>query len=240
LKTGIIADIHGNLEALTKVLDALEREGVGKIVCAGDVVGYGADPQACIALVRERASAMVAGNHDYGAVGKLPLDYFNPAAREAIRWTATQLSEEDQRWLSALPLVHEEEQYQLVHASFSRPGAFGYIFDADEARTSFAEQTNDLAFFGHTHWPSVFLDGEAVKHVIQKVVTLNGTEKVLANAGSVGQPRDANPEASYAVLDVEKGEIVFKRTVYDIDTAAKKILDAGLPASLAERLFLGY
>lgn len=240
MKIGVIGDIHGNLEALTAVLRALEAEHVEDIVCVGDVVGYGADPVECIRTVRERASVVVAGNHDYGAVGKQALDYFNSAAREAVLWTAKRLSEEDRGWLSNLPLVHRVKEYELVHASVFMPEAFEYIFNPEEAAPSFTYQKANLAFFGHTHWPSTFLGGEPVRHSIQKVVPIEPPGKVLINVGSVGQPRDSDPTASFVILDLSKGRVAFKRTPYDIKAAAKKILDAGLPASLAERLFHGY
>ena len=240
MKVGIIGDIHSNLEALTSVLEALDEEPVDEIACVGDIVGYGADPEACLRLVRERASAVVAGNHDYGVVGKQALDYFNPVARRAIHWTAERLSEEDRWWLSNLPLMQEIGQYQLVHASLFQPGEFRYIFNPEEAGPSFAGQKTPLAFFGHTHWQMAFFDGEPVRHSIQRVVPLEPPGKVLINVGSVGQPRDSNPAAGYAVLDLEEERVRLKRVEYDIPTAAKKILDAGLPAFLAERLSLGY
>ena len=240
MKVGIIGDIHSNLEALTSVLEALDEEKVDDIVCVGDIVGYGANPVECIALVRERASAVVAGNHDYGTVGKQPLDYFNVVARQAIHWTAKQLSEEDRWWLSNLPLVRESYGCQLVHASLFQPGEFRYIFNPEEAGPSFARQKTPLAFFGHTHWPMSFFDGEPIRHSVQRVVPLEPPGKVLVNVGSVGQPRDSNPAASFAVLDLEKKHVTLRRKEYDLKSAAKKILDAGLPAFLAERLSLGY
>jgi len=240
LKIGIIGDIHGNLEALEAVLEALAAERVEQIACVGDIVGYGADPAACIAVVRERAGAVVAGNHDWGVVGKQAIDYFNAAAREALAWTSQQLSEEDRWWLSNLPLTVRAEAYELVHASFHNPGQFPYIFNLEDAGPSFARQRQDVAFFGHTHWPSTFLGGEPVQHSIQKVVPLDSPGKVLVNVGSVGQPRDSDPAASCVVFDTNRRRISFRRVAYDVEKAAGKIVKAGLPASLAERLFVGY
>ncbi len=239
-KIGIIGDIHGNLEALEGVLAALEADGVQRIACVGDVVGYGANPSECLAVVRERAEACVAGNHDYGAVGKKPLDYFNAAAREALGWTAKRLSEDERLWLSGLPLVHTGDEYQLVHASFYDPLEFAYVFNTEEAASSFSRQTGPLAFFGHTHWPCTFFDGDPVRHALQRVVPLDPPARLFVNAGSVGQPRDSDPRAAFAILDLDRRRITFRRVDYDIGAAAGKILDAGLPASLAERLSLGY
>lgn len=240
MKIGIIGDIHGNLDALTAVLSALQSDGVSRIACVGDVVGYGANPSECIALVRERAEAVVAGNHDWGAVGKKAMDYFNHAAREAIAWTVKRLSEEERLWLSSLPLTHASEAYSLVHASFYEPLEFTYIFSADEAQASFSRQPGGLAFFGHTHWPCAFIDGAPVRHLVQRVVPLDPPGRMLVNPGSVGQPRDSDPRAAFAVLDCDRRRITFRRVEYDVAAAAGKIIAAGLPASLAERLSLGY
>jgi predicted phosphodiesterase len=240
VKIGIIGDIHSNLEALTAVLKALDYEKVDEIVCVGDVVGYGADPVACLKLVRERASAVVAGNHDFGVVRKCPIDYFNSAAREAILWTATQLSEEDRWWISNLPLIYTTEQYQLVHSSLEDPESFPYIFNPEEAAPSFEKQNRNLAFFGHTHWPATFIDGEPIQHSLQKTVPLEPPAKMFINVGSVGQPRDSVPDSSCVVVDFDRKRVEFKRVPYDIARTAGKIIRAGLPASLAERLFVGY
>jgi len=240
LKIGVIGDVHGNLEALEAVLVALERESVDAIACVGDIVGYGADPAACVSLVRERAGAVVAGNHDYGVVGKQAPDYFNAAARAAIAWTTTQLSQEERWWLSGLPLTQRCDGYELVHGSFQEPGSFPYILNPEDAAPSFARQQERLGFFGHTHWPSTFIAGEHVTHSVQEVIPVDAPGKVLVNVGSVGQPRDSNPDASYVVFDRKAMRVRFGRAAYDVGAAARKILDAGLPKSLAERLFVGY
>ncbi len=239
-KIGILGDIHSNIEALRAVLKALDAEGVARLACTGDVVGYGASPCECIALVRERCETVVAGNHDFGAVGKKPLDYFNSAAREAIHWTAKRLSDNERLWLSSLPLVVAREEYQLVHASFDEPLEFSYIFEPMEAAASFEKQPGALAFFGHTHWPCAFFDGEPVRVQIERVVPLDSPGKILVNPGSVGQPRDSDPRAAYAVLDTDRRKVSLRRAEYDIASAADKIIAAGLPASLAERLSYGY
>lgn len=240
MRIGIIGDIHGNLDALDAVLSALDADRVTRIACTGDVVGYGAEPSACLARVRERAEAVVAGNHDCGAVGKTALDYFNSAAREAIQWTAKRLTEDERLWLSSLPLTYSCDEYQLVHASFYEPGEFPYILDTQQAAASFSRQTGPLAFFGHTHWPCAFFDEDPVRHAVQRVLPLDPPGRVLVNPGSVGQPRDSDPRAAFAILDLDKRRITFRRVDYDIAAAADKIIAAGLPASLAERLSLGY
>ena len=184
-------------------------------------------------------------------MGKQALDYFNAAARDAVLWTAKQLSEEDRGWLSNLPLVHRAKDFEMVHASFYQPESFEYIFNPEEAAPSFTYQESNLAFFGHTHWPSMFLGEDPVRHVIQKSVPIAPPGKLLVNVGSVGQPRDSDlhDDAHAAKSGGDEFDAVIHNAhwlavlgdiAYDIAAAAKKILDAGLPASLAERLFHGY
>ena len=240
MKTGIIGDVHANLQALESVLKALGEDGVDEIVCVGDVVGYGADPGACIELVRARCRVVVAGNHDHAAVKKVPPDHFNAAARAALTWTAQRLNDDERWWLSSLPLVHVEEAYSLVHSSFESPGAFGYIFNPEDAGPSFEKQETLLGFFGHTHWPATLIDGDPITHSLQTVVPIVPPATMLINVGSVGQPRDSNPQAGYVVLDHDEKRITFCRTEYDVKAAASRITEAGLPQTLAERLFMGY
>jgi diadenosine tetraphosphatase ApaH/serine/threonine PP2A family protein phosphatase len=183
---------------------------------------------------------VVAGNHDQAAVKKLAADYFNASARAAIAWTAEQVRDDDRWWLSGLPLVHAGEAYSLVHSSFDQPGEFGYIFNPEDAGPSFEKQPTLLGFFGHTHWPTTFIDSEPITHSLQPVVPVVEPVKMLVNVGSVGQPRDSNPEAGFVVLDHDEKRVRFLRRAYDIRKAAQKIVEAGLPAMLAERLFIGY
>ena len=240
MKTGIIGDVHANLEALEAVFSALDAEGVDDVVCVGDVVGYGADPLACIERVRERCRVVVAGNHDQAAVGKMALDYFNPPARAAIVWTSEQLSDDERWWLSNLPLVHRGETFWLVHSSFDQPETFPYIFKPEDAGPSFDKQDAVLAFFGHTHWPTTFIDGDPIQYSLQSVMPVTPPTKLLVNAGSVGQPRDSDPLSSFAIYSDEPKRVQFFRTEYDVEKAGRKIVDAGLPASLALRLAVGH
>ena len=240
MKTGIIGDIHSNLQALETVLAALDEERVDEVVCVGDVVGYGADPGACIERVRQRCRAVVVGNHDQAAVKKIPPDYFNAEARSAIAWTTERLTDDERWWLSNLPLVHLEDAFSLVHGSFERPEEFRYIFDPEDAGPSFEKQPAQVAFFGHTHWPVTFIDENPVSLSLQSEVPVVLPAKMLVNVGSVGQPRDSNPAASYAVFDQDLRRVRLLRASYDVETAAARIREAGLPPSLADRLSNGH
>ncbi len=239
MRYAVIGDIHGNLEALQAVLEDVDEQGVDEILCVGDVVGYGADPEACLELVAERSSALVSGNHDCAAAGESSLEYFNPYARRALQWTAEQLSPDAQQALANLPLTAQMDGFALVHSSFFAPERFDYIFAPSQARVSFLKQEAPLAFFGHTHLPVAFFDADPVTYSLGPEIALDPETKALVNVGSVGQPRDEDARACYAIYDSERHLVSLRRVTYNIEGAARKITDAGLPEILAERLFLG-
>jgi len=235
----VIGDIHGNLEALQAVLADLEEQGVDQVLCVGDVVGYGADPEGCLELVTERCSVVVSGNHDYATAGQSSMDYFNPYARRALEWTAEQLSTTSRQSLVELPLTAQMNGFALVHSSFFVPERFDYIFAPSQARVCFLKQEVPLAFFGHTHLPVAFFDTDPITYSLGPEIGIDPRVKTLVNVGSVGQPRDEDARACYAVYDSERHLVSLRRVTYNIEGAARKITDAGLPEVLAERLFLG-
>jgi len=239
LRYAIIADIHGNLEALRAVLADVEGQDIDEVPCLGDIVGYGADPEACLAGVEEHCSSIVGGNHDFAAAGRSSLEYFNPYARRAIEWTTEQLSPASQEVLSGLELTVNVDGFSLVHSSFFAPERFDYIFAPSQARVCFLKQESPLAFFGHTHLPVAFFDTDPVTYSLGPEIRINPELKTLINVGSVGQPRDEDARACYAVYDSDKGSVTIRRVKYNIEQAARKITEAGLPEILAERLFLG-
>lgn len=239
MRYAVIGDIHGNLEALQAVLEDIEEQGADEVLCVGDVVGYGADPEACLELITERCSVLVSGNHDYAAAGQSSLEYFNPYARRALEWTAEQLSPQAQERLAHLPLTAQMNGFGLVHSSFFVPERFDYIFAPSQARVCFLKQTAPLAFFGHTHLPVAFFDSDPVSYSLGPEVTVDPQTKTLINVGSVGQPRDEDARACYAVYDGDTRVVTLRRVKYNIEQAAGKISRAGLPEILAERLFLG-
>jgi len=236
----LISDIHGNLEALESVIEKLGEEGVDKVVCLGDLVGYGADPNECIRRVRRLTDLVVAGNHDWAAVGRLDTTYFNPHARSAIYWTSKKLTRESYDYLLGLPLTLELEGVVMVHATPSRPGEWHYILSPEEAFVEFAAFTARAAFIGHSHSPAVFYQGERTGVIDHKYpFVMEPGKRYIVNIGSVGQPRDGDPRASYAVYDSSTGEVAIRRVEYDVASAQKKILESGISPFLAYRLALG-
>ncbi len=241
MKHAVISDVHGNLEALTAVLEDIDSQGVTDIVCLGDLVGYGADPNECVSKIRSRARTSVAGNHDHAAVGKLGLEFFNSAARRAATWTERVLTGENKRYLSELPLTFEmKEGALLVHSSPSSPGQWAYIFHPGQAAGEFHSFAQTVCFFGHTHQPAVYTDnagfhcGDALGEF-----RMGAGTRYLVNVGSVGQPRDGNPKAAYCIFDSEDLVLSLRRVEYDVELSGMKIVRNDLPRALAERLPLG-
>lgn len=212
-----------------------------QVLCLGDIVGYGADPGPCLDEVASRAVAAVAGNHDRAAVGLTDLGWFNPYARAAAEWTAGQLASTQGRYLEALPLTTAVGEATLVHASPRAPAEWEYVISAREAQQAFGHLPTRLGFIGHSHLPGVFVlePGGVSRCPGQGRVRLDPALRYLINVGSVGQPRDADPRASYALYDPEAGEVEIRRVPYDIDTARAKILAVGLPRLLGDRLLHG-
>jgi diadenosine tetraphosphatase ApaH/serine/threonine PP2A family protein phosphatase len=234
----VLSDIHANLEALAAVVADARGEGAGRFACLGDVVGYNADPVACVDLVRGLPCLpCIRGNHDEMAAGNRALLGINRQAFEAMTWTRLQLDEERRAWLGGLPLLHEEPDAAYVHASLHEPAAWHYVHDAQEAAASFAGQSPRVCFIGHSHQPGGWRDdGHGVKRGQGESFELAAGERWLVNVGSVGQPRDHDPRASYALYDADGGHVRLRRVAYDIASAQAKILAAGLPEQLAKRL----
>jgi diadenosine tetraphosphatase ApaH/serine/threonine PP2A family protein phosphatase len=241
MKWAILSDVHGNLEALQAVLADLRREGAEKIAFLGDAVGYGANPRECLLLLREITEFLVAGNHDWGAVGLTDVSYFNAAAKAAVLWTGGELAEEDRAFLRGLPLVLEVGGITFVHATPHEPGEWNYIFAYPEAEQAFDAWNGELAFVGHSHRPVILSKrGRGSVNTLgrETAVLEKGTRHII-NVGSVGQPRDGNPRAAYGLYDEGERKFLLKRVPYDIPAAQQKIIRAGLPTSLARRLSEG-
>jgi diadenosine tetraphosphatase ApaH/serine/threonine PP2A family protein phosphatase len=240
VRYAILSDIHGNLEALDAVLaDAASHADV--LLCLGDVIGYGADPVACIERVAERAQLMVAGNHEHGVTGLLDLAWFNARARAAAEWTRERLDQDHCAWLASRPLVQEIDDATLVHASPAVPSEWDYLVSAEDGYEACGAFATRLCFVGHSHCPGVWSVGSSGPcHVPGAVdVELERGRRYLINVGSVGQPRDRDTRAAYAVWSVDEHRVVIRRVPYDVEHARRKILAAGLPRVLAERLSLG-
>jgi len=241
VRVAVVSDIHSNLEALEAVLAAADGFGCEGVVALGDIVGYGADPNAVVGRLVERGAVAVAGNHDLAAIGAFDVTWFNDSAARAIRWTAEQLSGDANGFLRSLAPRRDAADALLVHGSVRDPVA-EYLLAAPDAKVSFDLATFDLAFFGHTHLPTVFRHDEAGSVsgwmlAEDTEVLLEPGRRYMVNPGSVGQPRDRDPRAAFLVW--EDGRVVGHRVAYPIERAATKIRDAGLPLWLADRLSLG-
>jgi diadenosine tetraphosphatase ApaH/serine/threonine PP2A family protein phosphatase len=241
----LLSDVHGNLEALTACLKHASENGVGRYAFLGDLVGYGADPQAVVDIVAHHAAAgaiVVKGNHDE-AVEKTPR-YMNDSVRAVIAWTRETLSAEAKGFLSSLPLCVREEEMCFVHASAASPERWDYVDSPAAAQRSIDAARTTYTFSGHVHDQEFYARvGDRKTIVFRPVhgrsVPVGSHRRWLAIVGSVGQPRDSNPAAAYAQFDTEAEKITFQRVAYDHRAAARKIEQAGLPLSIAYRVEKG-
>ena len=246
MRIGILGDVHSNMEALQAVVDRLQERNIDHWVQVGDIVGYGADPIPCIDLLRDLRCTVCLGNHDAAVVGFIPTEYFNHYARKAIEWTRDQLRPADMEYLRSLPLKVEHPLYTVVHGSLHMPEQFGYVFSPVEAADSIAKQRTKIAFVGHSHIPAVYMhQSGGSPRDLQCVfdsefeVDISNHDRVLVNVGSVGQPRDEDARAAYAIYDSDTNLVCVERVEYDIPSTQAKIRAAGLPSVLADRLALG-
>jgi diadenosine tetraphosphatase ApaH/serine/threonine PP2A family protein phosphatase len=241
----LFADIHANRQAFEACLAAARERGAERMVLLGDYVGYGADPEWTVTTVMElvdKGAVAVLGNHD-NAVGDTGED-LNVEAQVAMEWTRGELGVPERRFLANLPLTAEEEGRLYVHADARRPRSWIYVADAAEAARSIEATPAHLSFCGHIHRPALYsmsITGKmtAFTPTTGVAVQLLPGRRWLAVLGSVGQPRDGNPAAAYLMLDTVRREITWCRAAYDIEAAAARIRDKGLPPRLAERLFIG-
>lgn len=263
MKIAVFSDVHSNYEAYRAALvDIAARGGVGEMWCLGDVVGYGADPETCVQITLALAGSApapavdedfaraigalagklrhaVLGNHDAAAFGHGIINYFNEAARTAALWTAAALSPPATAFLQELPLTANEGDALLVHSTPVRPHEFHYVTSVADAREAFAATDARVIFYGHNHQP-VVVSNRGGRPAATPYEEFGVGGRWLVNAGSVGQPRDGDPRACYVLYDVGESRLEFVRVEYDVETAADKILKAGLPRVLAERLHYGW
>jgi len=241
VRYGIYGDIHGNLHALDAVLEAYQDEDIDVYLCTGDLVGYGAHPRECIERVREISQDVIAGNHDFAVCEKLALDFFNTYAKSAVLWTREQLSEDDLDYLRHLKLTAIVDEHTTVsHATIYDAHAFDYIQTQYDAHLSLQELSTTCGFVGHSHIPICFyLRDGSVNWTMEPTLDVSGLDKALINVGSVGQPRDENPDAAYAVYDTDAQKVWIKRVPYDVEGAIAAIEANNLPRILGERLRLG-
>lgn len=239
MKIALFGDIHANWEALETVLADAAEQGCDSHVCLGDVVGYNADPVKCLEKIQELGCPVVKGNHDEDAGGEHSLEMMNPTAAEALQWTRDQLSADQREWLARMRMVRQVEDFTIVHSTLDQPNVWNYVTNKFDAMSNFSYQFTQVCFHGHTHVPRVFVRGSRVQEVSPDSVAIEPGMKYFINAGSVGQPRDGEWKASYCIYDTDNKIITFRRLEYDIETTQKKILAAGLPKVLADRLAQG-
>ena len=243
---GIFSDIHGNLEALRAVLSSLESIGVDSYLCLGDIVGFAANPNECVSEVRKVCSKVIAGNHDWAAVGFIDVAYLVDHDRTAAEWTQEELNLENGDFIKGLELSARiddpQKGFDLAHASLVRPQFWDYVLGLEDARTNFHYMKSDLLFIGHSHQTTLFTNDshgrvwESYTHLLK----IEDGCKYIVNVGSVGQPRDRDPRSAYVVYDSDKRIVELRRVDYDIGKTQGKIIQAKLPSILAERLSIGY
>ena len=242
MKYLIIADIHSNLEAFEAVLeDAQNHGGFGHTWCLGDVVGYGPDPAACIKLLKQLDPVCVCGNHDSAAVGKIDVGDFSSEAARANRWTAGQLSAEDREFLSGLPDLLVEDDFTIVHGSPRQP-VWEYISHSFTAADNFRYFATRFCLVGHTHVPFLFEhDGAEVSGSVLRDgdMLVLGDNRLIINPGSVGQPRDRDPRASYSILDGDEMVLRNYRVTYDVTATQEKMENSDLTDFLVSRIAWG-
>jgi diadenosine tetraphosphatase ApaH/serine/threonine PP2A family protein phosphatase len=239
MRLAVLSDIHANLAALEAV--RADLPGVEEVWVLGDIVGYGPQPNEVIAALQAMGARSVLGNHDGAAIGTVDTSWFNPDAASAIDWTSGVIDENSRAYLATLPEIRVEDQLTAVHGSPRNP-IWEYITGSDVAAANLSAFATRVCLNGHTHVPVVFqADGAAVAPVaaIPGSPVSIAAGRCLVNPGSVGQPRDGNPAASYLVLDTDADEVQFRRVAYDIDATQQLMREAGLPPRLAERLSYG-
>jgi diadenosine tetraphosphatase ApaH/serine/threonine PP2A family protein phosphatase len=243
-KVAIIADIHSNLEALQVVLKEIERLNPDKVICLGDIIGYGANPNECCELVKKYCDVVLLGNHDAAVAGIIRDDYFVEHARVAVEWTKKILKDEYIEWIKSLPLTYELDGFFFSHGAPYSPDSFIYLVSSDAVLWSLkflSASGFKASFSGHAHITYSFGVKKGESGILYgefEEINFDDFEVVAINVGSVGQPRDRNPKSAFGLIEEGKIYRVF-RVEYDISKAAQKILDAGLPSILSSRLFLG-
>ncbi|MBI3193356.1 MAG: metallophosphoesterase family protein [Ignavibacteriae bacterium] len=232
MRVAIISDIHSNLEALNTAFSVIAVKNVDEIICLGDVVGYGPNPNECVEVVLKHTQHIILGNHDEAAVNLATAEYFNPYARIAAEWTNKELTQKNKELLRKLPYTIERHGLLFVHASPFQPELWYYIVSFSDAQKNFRYFTQPVCFVGHSHVPIIFSDDLWTPDVQRG-------GKYIINVGSIGQPRDHDPRLSFGVFDTETWQYENVRLEYDMKETARKIRIAGLPTILADRLFDG-
>jgi len=237
MSIAIISDIHGNLEALQTVFEYIDSKKIETVYCLGDIVGYGPNPNECVEMIQERCKVILMGNHDYAAIGLANIEYFNEYAKMSTYWTIDILTESNKQFLKKIPFSHQTDDLILVHSSPSNPTHWYYVLSVQDAQIEMQSFEEHICFIGHSHVPVIFNEQNFYRSTPKK---LKPKSKYIINVGSVGQPRDGNSNCCFTVFDEKEQYVDFVRLSYDINKTYSKIIKAGLPVFLAERLLKGY
>ena len=241
MRLAIVSDIHANLEALQTALEIIKNQRIDQIICLGDVVGYGANPNECLTLIQREAAVTLLGNHDQACIDASAMSSFNPFARVAAQWTFNQLREDNKDYLRNLPYTWESEGLFFVHASPYEPEEWHYIITDADARDNFDHFSQKICFVGHSHVAEIFsapMRPSGPVEVLEDAALEKG-RKYIINVGSVGQPRDGDWRSGFGIFDTKDWSYEQIRAEYDVQQASQKILAAGLPRMLAERILTG-
>jgi len=243
MRYGIFSDTHANLPALEAVLRSFDAERVDELICLGDTVGYGPEPEVCCELVRKHAKHTILGNHDAAVSGRMDYSYYYEAARQALDLHASLISDESMQWLRSLPYKAEEGDTHFCHGSPLDLEEFEYIFTVEQAATCLPiwEDLGRATFIGHSHLCKSFaISRDRVYEVVTRQFEVRPEFRYIISVGSVGQPRDHDPRASYTIYDADRGTFEFKRVEYDVAATAQKIFEQShLSDSFGARLFAG-
>jgi len=238
MRTAVISDIHGNLEALEAFVGDVYKRDIDRIICLGDIVGYGANPNECIFLLRSLPRIQfVLGNHDATAVRILSPKIMNKDAAKAILWTMKHLTQENYFFLKGIEPIIKIGDALYSHADPNKPSAWRYIINREQAARTFTKVKEKIIFIGHSHFSMVIVKKNIFNIYINPpevpIVPIINKKKQIFNCGSIGQPRDGNPKASYLIYDETQQQVEFYRIEYDYEQAAEKIKIAGLPNAFA-------
>jgi predicted phosphodiesterase len=249
MKFAVISDIHANLEALSVALDIIASRKIKEIICLGDIVGYGANPNECIELVRKHCPTAILGNHDETLLNfEFAQEQFNENALRSVEWTFEHVTKKNHKWIEDLQHTTITHNFLFVHSSPKEPYSWHYILSHYDALKNFRVFNEQICFFGHTHVPYIFayentypihqMEEHKNGYSVRKLF-LHNKERYLINPGSIGQPRDFNPQLSFGVFNTEDNSFEHIRAEYDILAASRKIIAAQLPEKNSQRLFVG-
>lgn len=241
MRVAIYSDVHSNIEAFQAVINDIDRQNVDQKLFLGDIVGYGPNPNECIELLKENSDVVLGGNHDWAAVGLTDDSYFNEYARESMKWTINTLTDENKEYLKALPPDAVLDNFQIAHSTPLEPEEWHYIMSVQDAQENYPVLEKDICFIGHSHQPVIieFMDGINILPIKDMYKQIDKNRKYIINVGSVGQPRDSNPDACYLIYEMDTGNIQYRRVEYNVKRVQKRMTRFKLPKYLIERIAVG-